>query len=204
MRQDHAAAHHRRARCATMRAACASPITARLGMVFQEPRLLPWRTLEQNVRLAAPQVTDADADDAVSRARPCGAPPALSGRALARAGAARGAGACLRGRPRSAAARRAVRLARRRAGGAAARRARRARDPAPGHDPAGHAQCRGGDRRSPTGCSCSRQARPASLPSCQFRTPARSARPRSSRPFAARSRASSWARDPGGRTVLDL
>jgi len=27
-------------------------------MVFQEPRLLPWRTLEQNVRLAAPQVTD--------------------------------------------------------------------------------------------------------------------------------------------------
>jgi NitT/TauT family transport system ATP-binding protein len=34
--------------------------------------------------------------------------------------------------------------------------------------------------------------------------PRRSARPRSSRHFAARSRASSWARDPGGRTVLDL
>jgi ABC-type nitrate/sulfonate/bicarbonate transport system ATPase subunit len=29
-----------------------------LGMVFQEPRLLPWRTVEQNVRLAAPHVTD--------------------------------------------------------------------------------------------------------------------------------------------------
>src|SRR5262245_13043739 len=28
-------------------------------MVFQEPRLLPWRTVEQNVRLAAPAVTDA-------------------------------------------------------------------------------------------------------------------------------------------------
>jgi ABC-type nitrate/sulfonate/bicarbonate transport system ATPase subunit len=30
--------------------------------VFQEPRLLPWRTLEQNVRLAAPDATDADLD----------------------------------------------------------------------------------------------------------------------------------------------
>jgi ABC-type nitrate/sulfonate/bicarbonate transport system ATPase subunit len=28
----------------------------RIGFVFQEPRLLPWRTLEQNVRLAAPAV----------------------------------------------------------------------------------------------------------------------------------------------------
>jgi ABC-type nitrate/sulfonate/bicarbonate transport system ATPase subunit len=36
------------------------PDHGRLGMVFQEPRLLPWRTLEQNVRLAAPQVTDDD------------------------------------------------------------------------------------------------------------------------------------------------
>jgi NitT/TauT family transport system ATP-binding protein len=34
------------------------PDHGRLGMVFQEPRLLPWRTLEQNVRLAAPLVTD--------------------------------------------------------------------------------------------------------------------------------------------------
>jgi ABC-type nitrate/sulfonate/bicarbonate transport system ATPase subunit len=30
--------------------------------VFQEPRLLPWRTVEQNVRLAAPQATDAGLD----------------------------------------------------------------------------------------------------------------------------------------------
>src|SRR5262249_26784193 len=38
------------------------PDHGKLGMVFQEPRLLPWRTLEQNVRLAAPQATDASID----------------------------------------------------------------------------------------------------------------------------------------------
>ncbi|MBX9776579.1 MAG: ATP-binding cassette domain-containing protein [Xanthobacteraceae bacterium] len=34
------------------------PDHGRLGVVFQEPRLLPWRTLEQNVRLAAPDASD--------------------------------------------------------------------------------------------------------------------------------------------------
>src|SRR5207247_3362240 len=37
----------------------AFPAHGTLGMVFQEPRLLPWRTVEQNVRLAAPRMTDA-------------------------------------------------------------------------------------------------------------------------------------------------
>src|SRR5215471_14901095 len=37
----------------------AFPADGRLAMVFQEPRLLPWRTVEQNVRLAAPQASDA-------------------------------------------------------------------------------------------------------------------------------------------------
>lgn len=37
----------------------ALPAHGRLGMVFQEPRLLPWRTVEENVRLVAPHVSEA-------------------------------------------------------------------------------------------------------------------------------------------------
>jgi len=40
----------------------AFPAHGPLAMVFQEPRLLPWRTVEQNVRLAAPEATDGGLD----------------------------------------------------------------------------------------------------------------------------------------------
>jgi len=34
------------------------PADLRIGMVFQEPRLLPWRTVEDNVRLVTPPIDD--------------------------------------------------------------------------------------------------------------------------------------------------
>jgi ABC-type nitrate/sulfonate/bicarbonate transport system ATPase subunit len=40
----------------------ARPRDGRIGMVFQEPRLLAWRTVEQNVRLLAPRADDAKLD----------------------------------------------------------------------------------------------------------------------------------------------
>ncbi len=38
------------------------PAHGRLGVVFQEPRLLPWRTVEQNVCLVAPRAGEATLD----------------------------------------------------------------------------------------------------------------------------------------------
>jgi sulfonate transport system ATP-binding protein len=36
------------------------PAHGRLGVVFQEPRLLPWRTVEENVKLVAPHVGETE------------------------------------------------------------------------------------------------------------------------------------------------
>src|SRR5262249_21945897 len=52
----------------------ALPARGRLGMVFQEPRLLPWRTVEEDVRLAAPEAAGGAAGrDRLSRTLGLGA-----------------------------------------------------------------------------------------------------------------------------------
>jgi ABC-type nitrate/sulfonate/bicarbonate transport system ATPase subunit len=45
------------------------PRHGKLGMMFQEPRLLPWRTVEENVQLAAPNATPGALDTLFDTAR---------------------------------------------------------------------------------------------------------------------------------------
>lgn len=46
-----------------------APIDGRLGMVFQEPRLLPWRSVRRNLALAAPDAGPARIEAALRRCR---------------------------------------------------------------------------------------------------------------------------------------
>lgn len=51
-----------------------APIEGRLGMVFQEPRLIPWRSVRRNLALAAP---DADPEQIEAALRRCRVDEAL-------------------------------------------------------------------------------------------------------------------------------
>lgn len=42
------------------------PESARLGFMFQEPRLLPWRTVRQNIQIVAPAISNADLEQLVA------------------------------------------------------------------------------------------------------------------------------------------
>ena len=42
------------------------PAGTRLGFMFQEPRLLPWRTVRQNIQIVAPGISNTDLDQLVA------------------------------------------------------------------------------------------------------------------------------------------
>ncbi len=46
-----------------------APVEGRLGMVFQEPRLIPWRSVRRNLALAAPDAGPARVEAALRRCR---------------------------------------------------------------------------------------------------------------------------------------
>ena len=220
LRQVDPAAHRRRPRHALRRcrarstAASVAPFDARSAVGFQEPRLLPWRTIAGNIALGLPRGTARDAGRAHGR------PPARARRArrLRRAPAARGlgrhgaahlAGARARAQPRRAAARRAVRRARRpdpaEDAGPAARRARGRAD----HRAARHARRRRGaaarrpghparPRRRPAGRSTS--SRPSS---CRAPVRATAVRPSSPNSAGACSTGSASTGTASARGVAD-
>ena len=95
----------------------------RIGTVFQEPRLLPWRTVRQNLLLAQRTENPDLVDDLLRHAGPCAVQRRVSGNAVARHGAAGRHRARLRDRAGTRSAGRAVRLARSGDGGAQPRTA---------------------------------------------------------------------------------
>ena len=139
------------------------PARGRLGVVFQEPRLLPWRTVEENVRFVAPHLGETDSASCSPRST-FRASSSLSRRTFARSSPPRRSCPRVCRQTGSAGTRRTVRLTRRRACSKDACRTDRIGF-APARDDAScHAQRRGGDRIGgpdypPFGFACARARR---------------------------------------------
>ena len=72
------------------------PEGTRLGFMFQEPRLLPWRTVRQNIQIVAPGISSTDLDQLVASVGIADMLPRYPARAVARARPSRRLGARLR------------------------------------------------------------------------------------------------------------
>ena len=127
------------------------PPDTRIGLMFQEPRLLPWRTVRQNIELVGGTELHRGRPGATrAGCRHCRHAAALSAGTVARPGASRGAGPRLRHQAGPVAARRAVRVARRADRRSAEKAVARCVAGAADHGHPGDAQCARGDhaRRS--------------------------------------------------------
>ena len=169
LRQDHAVAHRRRPRRPLHRRVSASHPDTRIGLMFQEPRLLPWRTVKQNIELvAAPDFTEQDLERLAQAVGIADMLPRYPQELSLGLGAPRGARPRLRHQARPAPARRAVRVARRAHRRPAEAAVARGLAGTADHGHSRHPQCARGDHaRRPAGAAraaahpCGRRSRPS-------------------------------------------